>query len=131
MSKIKAYFVYEKLGNGGPIEGRGPYDLTLEKEVESKRIVCDRCNGDGTHVNPNIDGNGITADEMDELGEDFRENYIKGFYDIKCLDCKGERVLDVVDVDLLSIEDKKAYWEYIDEVNAAKAEAEYERRMGC
>lgn len=62
-----------------------------------KKEVCSRCRGEGKHVNPNIDGNGITADEMEELGDEFRENYMSGLYDVPCEECKGERVVDVVD----------------------------------
>lgn len=66
-----------------------------------KYEVCPRCEGEGTHVNPAVDGHGITADEMDELGEDFREDYIAGVYDVACSMCKGKRVV--------TTEDKEAY----------------------
>jgi len=55
--------------------------------------VCPRCEGRGSHVNPAVDGNGITADEMDELGPDFREDYLSGVYDVRCDECKGDRVV--------------------------------------
>jgi hypothetical protein len=55
--------------------------------------VCPRCEGRGSHVNPAVDGNGITAEEMDELGEDFREDYLSGVYDVRCEECGGNRVV--------------------------------------
>lgn len=58
-----------------------------------KFAVCPRCEGRGSHVNPAIDGNGITGDEMDELGDDFREDYLSGVYDVACEECHGERVV--------------------------------------
>lgn len=65
--------------------------------MTTKFKICTRCHGKGTHVNPAIDGNGISADEMDRLDQDdgdFRQNYIDGVFDIACLLCKGQRVLE-------------------------------------
>lgn len=55
--------------------------------------ICPTCEGNGTHVNPAIDGHGITAEEMYELGDDFREDYMRGVYDVSCEECKGMRVV--------------------------------------
>lgn len=63
----------------------------------AKNIVCYTCDGSGKTVNPSIDGNGITASEMDELGDDFREDYMSGVYDVTCRTCKGERVIPQLD----------------------------------
>jgi hypothetical protein len=68
-------------------------------EFPAKRIVCYTCDGTGTTVNPSIDGNGITQSEMEELGEDFREDYLSGVYDVQCRTCKGERVIAELDRD--------------------------------
>ena len=65
--------------------------------------VCPRCRGEGSYVNPAIDGNGITADEMAELGDDFREDYMAGTYDVPCELCHGRRV--VTDEELKDWED--------------------------
>lgn len=59
--------------------------------------VCTRCRGTGTHTNPAIDGNGITASEMDEIDNDdpdFRDNYMNGMYDVVCELCGGKRVIE-------------------------------------
>jgi predicted methyltransferase len=58
-----------------------------------KYQVCPNCEGEGTTVNPDIDGNGITQDEMLELGPDFKEDYMSGVYDVPCRCCKGKRVV--------------------------------------
>ena len=58
--------------------------------------VCSLCNGKGTHVNPSIDCHGISAEEMDDLGSDFEEEYFGGTYDVSCYRCKGRRVEPVV-----------------------------------
>lgn len=60
-------------------------------------IVCYTCQGTGKTVNPSIDGNGITASEMEELGEDFREDYLSGVYDVTCRTCHGKNVIAVLD----------------------------------
>ena len=57
--------------------------------------LCPTCQGRGTHVNRAIDGNGITGAEMDELGEDFREDYFAGRFDVRCEECKGANVVPV------------------------------------
>jgi len=55
--------------------------------------VCPRCRGEGSHVNPSVDGHGITAEEMDELGPEFFEDYMGGLYDVACERCEGKRVV--------------------------------------
>jgi hypothetical protein len=59
--------------------------------------VCNRCRGSGKHCNPNIDGNGITSDEWDEWGDDERETYLTGGYDVTCHECGGKRVILEID----------------------------------
>ena len=62
------------------------------------REVCHRCSGKGSHVNPAIDGHGISAQEWnDEWTEEDRENYHSGVYDIPCHECSGKRVVWAID----------------------------------
>lgn len=50
--------------------------------------VCPRCHGEGHYVNPDIDGNGLTSDDIERLGgEDFIEDYQQGVYDVPCELC--------------------------------------------
>ena len=78
--------------------------ITLPAKFE----VCHKCNGKGTHVNPAVDGHGISREEFDE-DPDFRENYFSGLYDITCQKCDGKRVIPIIDIDRLNDEQKKFY----------------------
>lgn len=64
-------------------------DVRYEQPFEWK--ICPICDGKGTHVDPNIDRNGITQEEMDNDPQ-FFEDYRNGVYDIPCNECKGKRV---------------------------------------
>jgi hypothetical protein len=66
-------------------------------EFPAKMVVCSTCEGMGSTVNPSIDGNGITQSEMEELGDDFREDYLAGVYDVTCRTCQGLRVVPQLD----------------------------------
>lgn len=84
-------------------------DEEVQCSFPAKFEVCPRCRGEGKHTNPSIDGNGITASEMDELGDDFREDYMSGVYDITCSKCHGERVVAVADVSRWTFAQKRLY----------------------
>lgn len=71
-----------------------------QAEVAAEFIVCQRCEGHGTHVDPNVDGSGLTPDDLAD--EDFREEYFRGDYDVKCFRCDGERVVPRIHFDMLS-----------------------------
>lgn len=103
------------------------YGLT----VPAKWEVCDRCRGEGHHTNPAIDGNGITQDEMDELGDDFREDYMSGVYDIPCEECHGERLIMVIEEGRATPEQIKEYMELVQEEADYRAECRAEQRMGA
>lgn len=83
--------------------------------------VCGTCRGHGTRVNPSIDGNGITSSEMDELGDDFRDDYMAGIYDVQCSTCEGRNVVPVVDEDRADPVILEAY--YADMEDAAREDA--------
>lgn len=71
-------------------------DEPIEHQLPGRRIVCERCHGEGQHVNPVIDGHGLSAEDFEE-DPDFREDYLRGVYDIPCAACGGRRVVDVLD----------------------------------
>ncbi len=54
-------------------------------------VVCPRCEGSGAHVNPSIDGNGLSEELRADY--DFMEDYMAGVYDIVCECCNGKRVV--------------------------------------
>jgi len=67
--------------------------LTLN--VKSTKIVCPTCKGTGSHVNPSIDGNGLTFEDFQD-DPDFEESYFNGDYDVTCRDCNGNNVIDEI-----------------------------------
>lgn len=81
------------------------YEFVDGDEAESmplpaKYVVCDRCEGTGTH---DCWEGGMTGDEMAEQRPEFFEDYRAGVYDRTCTECNGNRVLLVVDRDKLLI----------------------------
>lgn len=87
---------------------KGDDEVTLTAKYE----VCPTCDGKGTHVNPAIDGNGLTQEDFDEQGPNFREDYMSGVYDVSCYECKGLRVVLVPDTERNSKEDIEAWVGY-------------------
>lgn len=90
--------------------------------------VCSRCGGKGTHVNPNIDGHGISPDEFAD-DPDFAEAYFSGRYDVRCYQCDGLRVMPAVNPKSLSKRLKRAWLlirqAEIDHANEIASEREY------
>lgn len=99
--------------------------------IPAKYAVCDNCEGKGTQVNPNVDGNGLTQEDFDEQGPDFFDDYMSGVYDIPCLECHGMRVVLVADENRLTDEQKSAYYQHLDEEYSWEQEAYAERMAGC
>ena len=108
----------QKMSMGLPI-------IELEGEIIPSTVkVCFTCEGRGSHVNPDIDSHGITADEMSELGEDFEKSYFSGVYDVVCTQCKGNKVIAVVNANACNpeqIELVKEEQEWIDRENLARS----------
>jgi hypothetical protein len=102
----------EPMNSGKPVFTYVTFDSSGEEvtiSLPAKFEVCHRCRGEGSHTNPSIDGNGITASEMDELGDDFREDYMRGVYDVTCSVCHGARVVAVPDRARWTAAQKRAY----------------------
>lgn len=103
----------------------------VEVDFPAKFEVCGTCEGRGSHVNPNIDRNGISEEQFAE-DEDFRESYFSGAYDVPCVECKGLRVVPGVDFDACNASQKAdlAIWEEQQQERARwDAEDAYTRRM--
>jgi hypothetical protein len=99
----------------------------VEHTLPTKFVVCDRCEGRGKHVNPNIDGNGISAEQFAE-DPDFKESYFRGDYDVQCERCNGLRVVPVVDEARCKPKLLKAYKKQQQEEAQYQAECRMERR---
>jgi hypothetical protein len=105
------------------------YDEEIEEEIPSVYEVCDRCGGEGTHTNPAIDGNGITASEWAEWDYEDRENYMNGVYDVTCEECNGANVILCPDYDMMTEEQIKKYEDNLKAERQYNYEDAYIRRM--
>ena len=108
-----------------------------EEELPSYRIVCPRCEGYGTHLNPSMASHAYSATEFDESFDDEqKDQYFKrgGRYDVQCEECQGEKVIDVPDEDACTTVEKKeilkAWKKYQRELDNMAREEAHERRMG-
>lgn len=86
-------------------------------------VVCDRCNGTGVHDNQAF-SNGISSEDFNE-DPDFREQYMRGDYDVPCTECDGNRVVSAPDRERLNAEQLTA----LESHYRGLAEAAAERRM--
>lgn len=66
--------------------------------------VCPQCRGAGTS---SAYLGAFTGEEMYELGDDFREDYMDGHYDRVCDVCVGRTTVQVVDEDKLTPEQEE------------------------
>lgn len=101
--------------------------------LPSIRVVCPRCDGNGTHVNPNAD-DGLTAKDFED--KDFEQSYMSGVYDVQCDCCSGNKVIDVIDEEacktkLSWYKGLKRYQNAVELEDEARREEYYERRSGC
>lgn len=92
--------------------------IETEHVLPGRWEVCARCRGEGKHVNPAVDGNGLSAEDFAE-DPDFREDYMSGVYDVVCEFCEGRRVVAVLDEEQCSAEQLAAY------ATHERSEAEY------
>lgn len=111
------------------VNGEGE-EVTLHLPAHNE--VCPRCGGEGKHVNPNIDGDGITeSDRMDWADDDFMEDYHRGVYDVPCEECHGANVVLVVDEKRCDPTDLALYRAHHQAMAEMRAEELAERRMGA
>jgi RecJ-like exonuclease len=109
-------------------------DEEVTHQLPAKNEVCDRCEGYGHHTNPNIDGNGITQSEWAEWDYEERESYMNGEYDVTCEECHGNKVVQVVDEDQCSEEQKNLFQQWAEQESERYASDAADRayqRMEC
>jgi DnaJ-class molecular chaperone len=98
-------------------------DTGEEITLPTHKEVCGRCRGTGVHDHSAF-ANGISQEDFAEDPE-FRENYFAGHFDVRCEECHGANVVDVVDEDRLTPEQRRAW----DAHCRAESEARAEQRM--
>lgn len=108
-------------------------DFEEEHELPACWEICDRCKGEGTHTNPNIDGHGITMEEWHgpDWDDESREMYMSGGYDVACeAGCSDGKVL-VPDEEACKSEPRKTILEryYEQQEDEARTRAEYRRTL--
>ena len=101
-----------------------------EIELPTKWEICGRCEGEGKHCNPSIDGNGLTREDFEE-DPDFAENYFEGLYDVACYDCGGSGKKKVADESKMSDEEKKIWREQERERAIDAQVCRMEQMYGC
>lgn len=97
--------------------------------LPAKYVVCPCCEGYGTHVNPSVDGQGLSADDFED--EDFREAYFSGAYDVRCFQCEGHRVVPEVDWDALTTSEQACLQRYEVQRQRDDLITAGERKRGC
>lgn len=90
--------------------------------------ICDYCEGEGGHSHR---FGSYSADEWNELDDDFQEGYLSGRYDSSCEACGGSGKVRELDEDCLTDEARAYLAEYREYVYSNAMERYYERRMGC
>jgi hypothetical protein len=110
-------------------------DTELEVVLPAHWEVCGTCEGRGSHVNPSIDCNGLSAEDFAE-DPDFAEEYMSGRFDVTCYGCNGRTTELVIDRERCEFneEDKKnlKLWDkFLDEWYENERMYEAERRFGC
>jgi RecJ-like exonuclease len=104
----------------------------VEHTFPSVNEVCPRCEGFGTHLTPSIGQHAYSQEEFYEsfADEEDREQYFKrgGIYDVTCEECKGNKVVPVVDERHLTEDQKKVYKEWQEYQEEVAREDAYDRR---
>jgi DnaJ-class molecular chaperone len=102
-----------------------------EVEVSSKNALCDYCEGEG-QVSRFRD-EAFTQGDFDSFEEfsEFAQECGRGMYDVKCPECKGNKVVRVPDLSELSPEELEGYRNQQREEESFRREQESERRMGA
>lgn len=102
----------------------------VELELPARFAVCPRCHGRGTHDHPAF-ARGITSDEWrgPDWDDESRAAYMNGAYDVTCSECKGERVVVVVDEERFTAEQRAIWTEHLEQCRVMEAESASERYL--
>ena len=103
-------------------------DVSRVVELPAAFDVCGECDGHGSHLTEGMRGHAYTADEFnDSFDEVEAAEYFKrgGRYDVVCAECKGLRVVQVVDESRLTAEQREDYEQFQEQA----AQREHEARL--
>lgn len=114
----------------GPIATKRNFEELYEVRIPTIKIICPTCNGNGKHVNPSIDGNGISASDECWQDEGFEEDYFQGRYDVTCHECNGRNVVDEIDAVACPAELLAQWMDYCNGIAEDRAIQSQEQRMG-
>jgi hypothetical protein len=62
--------------------------------VSVYKVVCYTCHGSGKVLCDGLRGVAFTQSEMDDMDDDFEDDYFGGRYDVGCPVCGGDNVVD-------------------------------------
>lgn len=91
-----------------------------EVDLPMKFEVCPRCQGEGVHDHPAF-ADGISPEQFEE-DPDFKEEYLRGAYDVQCSVCSGLRVIKVIAMEHLPADLREAVERY-------ETQQDYERNL--
>ena len=105
----------------------------LEVDLPFVWEICPCCDGHGTDRGASVerDGGGFTASEWAEEDDEFKEEYLSGFYDRPCRECNGSGKVKVADYSYMLPEDIEAYEQQLSDDADFRAMCAAERRMGA
>jgi len=78
-----------------------------EKTLPMKWCICGQCEGEGQSSGYM---GAFTSDDMDQMDQDFIDDYFAGNFDRPCDACGGSGKIQEVDEERLSPEDLKAWY---------------------
>lgn len=96
--------------------------------IHTKWEVCWHCKGSGSS---SAYLGAFTADDMYELGDEFREDYMNGHYDRACPECNGRTTVREIDRDLTDESVLKEFDSYVKADSDVRQIEAMERRMGA
>lgn len=100
----------------------------------TSKQVCPTCGGEGEHANPALRDHGFTQSEIYEMGIDefneFQADYRRGVYNQRCLECKGLRVVDQIDIDQLGETERKYVEDWYNDAAESAAISRMEQGWG-
>jgi DnaJ-class molecular chaperone len=99
----------------------------IEVRMPAKYEVCPTCHGKGSS---SAYLGAFTQSDMDEMDQDWFDDYLAGHFDRPCEECKGLRVVLVPDMEMIETNQlyKKAYDLWL-ENERSEAEDEYMLRQ--